>query len=42
VGNFRAAWDLTDFPLAFAMSMLITVIAVAGEILVAPIRKFCA
>ena len=33
-GNFRAAWDLTDTPLAFAMSMLVTVIAVVGEILV--------
>ncbi len=39
-GNFRAAWDLTDFPLAFAMSMLITVIAVAGEILVSALAAW--
>ena len=26
-GNFRAAWDLTDTPLAASMSLLITVIA---------------
>ena len=32
-GNFRAAWDLTDTPLAFAMSTLVTVIAVVGVIL---------
>jgi raffinose/stachyose/melibiose transport system permease protein len=31
-GNFQAAWDLTDFPLAFSMSLLVTVIAVTGEI----------
>jgi raffinose/stachyose/melibiose transport system permease protein len=31
-GNFRAAWDLTDFPLSFSMSLLVTVIAVIGEI----------
>jgi raffinose/stachyose/melibiose transport system permease protein len=30
-GNFRAAWDLTDFPMAFSMSLLVTVIAVAGK-----------
>ena len=39
-GNFRAAWDLTDFPLAFAMSMLITVIAVIGEILVSALAAW--
>jgi raffinose/stachyose/melibiose transport system permease protein len=39
-GNFRAAWDLTDFPLAFAMSMLITVIAVAREILVSAVAAW--
>ena len=39
-GNFRAAWDLTDFPLAFAMSLLVTVIAVAGEILVSSLAAW--
>jgi raffinose/stachyose/melibiose transport system permease protein len=39
-GNFRAAWDLTDFPLAFAMSMLITIIAVIGEILVSALAAW--
>src|SRR5579863_6996034 len=39
-GNFKAAWDLTDFPLAFAMSMLITVIAVIGEILVSALAAW--
>ncbi len=39
-GNFRAAWDLTDTPLAFAMSMLITVIAVVGEILVSALAAW--
>src|SRR6201987_3746734 len=33
-GNFRAAWDLTKTPPAFSMRLLITVIAVAGEIFV--------
>jgi raffinose/stachyose/melibiose transport system permease protein len=40
VGNFRAAWDLTDFPLAFSMSLLVTVIAVAGEILVSSLAAW--
>jgi len=39
-GNFRAAWDLTDFPLAFSMSLLVTVIAVAGEILVSAVAAW--
>ena len=39
-GNFRAAWDLTDTPLAFAMSMLVTVIAVVGEILVSALAAW--
>jgi len=39
-GNFRAAWDLTDFPLAFSMSLLVTVIAVAGEILVSSVAAW--
>ncbi len=39
-GNFRAAWDLTDTPLAFAMSMLVTVIAVAGEIMVSALAAW--
>jgi raffinose/stachyose/melibiose transport system permease protein len=39
-GNFRAAWDLTDFPLAFSMSLLVTVIAVAGEILVSSLAAW--
>jgi len=39
-GNFRAAWDLTDFPLAFSMSLLVTVIAVVGEILVSAVAAW--
>jgi raffinose/stachyose/melibiose transport system permease protein len=39
-GNFRAAWDLVDFPLAFSMSLLITVIAVIGEILVSSLAAW--
>jgi len=39
-GNFRAAWDLTDTPLAFAMSMLVTGIAVVGEILVSALAAW--
>src|SRR5579862_4478440 len=39
-GNFRAAWDLTDFPLAFSMSLLVTVIAVVGEILVSALAAW--
>jgi raffinose/stachyose/melibiose transport system permease protein len=39
-GNFRAAWDLTDFPLAFSMSLLVTVIAVIGEILVSALAAW--
>jgi raffinose/stachyose/melibiose transport system permease protein len=39
-GNFRAAWDLTDTPLAFAMSLLVTAIAVTGEILVSALAAW--
>ncbi len=39
-GNFRAAWDLTNFPLAFSMSLLVTVIAVTGEILVSSLAAW--
>jgi raffinose/stachyose/melibiose transport system permease protein len=39
-GNFRTAWDLTDFPLAFSMSLLVTVIAVIGEILVSALAAW--
>jgi raffinose/stachyose/melibiose transport system permease protein len=39
-GNFRAAWDLTDTPVAFSMSLLVTVIAVAGEILVSSLAAW--
>ncbi len=39
-GNFRAAWDLTDTPLAFAMSTLVTVIAVVGEIMVSALAAW--
>ena len=39
-GNFRAAWDLTDTPLAFAMSLLVSVIAVVGEILVSALAAW--
>jgi raffinose/stachyose/melibiose transport system permease protein len=39
-GNFRAAWDLTDTPVAFSMSLLITVIAVIGEIFVSSLAAW--
>jgi raffinose/stachyose/melibiose transport system permease protein len=39
-GNFRAAWDLTDFPLAFSMSLLVTVIAVIGEIMISALAAW--
>jgi raffinose/stachyose/melibiose transport system permease protein len=39
-GNFRAAWDLTNTPLAFSMSLLVTVIAVTGEILVSSLAAW--
>ena len=39
-GNFRAAWDLTDTPLAFGMSLLVTSIAVVGEIMVSSLAAW--
>src|SRR6476469_9487040 len=39
-GNFRAAWDLTNTPLAFSMRLLVTVIAVTGEILVSSLAAW--
>ena len=39
-GNFRAAWDLTDTPLAASMSLLITLLAVVGEILVSALAAW--
>ena len=39
-GNFRAAWDLTNTPLAFSMSLLVTVIAVTGEIFVSSLAAW--
>jgi raffinose/stachyose/melibiose transport system permease protein len=39
-GNFRAAWDETDTPLAFSMSLLISLIAVVGEILVSSLAAW--
>jgi raffinose/stachyose/melibiose transport system permease protein len=39
-GNFRAAWDETNTPLAFGMSLLITTIAVVGEILVSSLAAW--
>jgi raffinose/stachyose/melibiose transport system permease protein len=39
-GNFRAAWDLTNTPLAFSMSLLISVIAVTGEIFVSSLAAW--
>jgi raffinose/stachyose/melibiose transport system permease protein len=39
-GNFRAAWDLTDTPLALGMSLLVTAIAVTGEILVSALAAW--
>src|SRR5580658_1636670 len=39
-GNFRAAWDLTDTPLAFSMSLLVTTIAVTGEIFVSSLAAW--
>jgi len=40
LGNFRAAWDETNTPLAFGMSLLITTIAVVGEILVSSLAAW--
>ncbi len=34
-GNFAEAWTLTNFPRAFAVSVFITVLAVAGSVLLA-------
>ncbi|MGH3188703.1 MAG: hypothetical protein ACRDPY_04880 [Streptosporangiaceae bacterium] len=39
-GNFRAAWDETDTPLAFSMSLVISLIAVVGEILVSSLAAW--
>jgi raffinose/stachyose/melibiose transport system permease protein len=39
-GNFRAAWDLVDFPLSFSMSLLVSVIAVVGEIFVSALAAW--
>ena len=39
-GNFSAAWDLTNTPLAFSMSLLVTVIAVVGEIMVSSLAAW--
>jgi raffinose/stachyose/melibiose transport system permease protein len=40
LGNFRAAWDETNTPLAFGMSLLITSIAVVGEILISSLAAW--
>jgi raffinose/stachyose/melibiose transport system permease protein len=39
-GNFRAAWDETDTPVAFLMSLLITSIAVVGEVLLSSLAAW--
>jgi raffinose/stachyose/melibiose transport system permease protein len=39
-GNFRAAWDETDTPLAFGMSLLVSAIAVVGEILISSLAAW--
>jgi raffinose/stachyose/melibiose transport system permease protein len=39
-GNFQSAWDLTDTPLAASMSLLVTVIAVIGEIFVSALAAW--
>jgi raffinose/stachyose/melibiose transport system permease protein len=39
-GNFSAAWHETNTPLAFGMSLLITSIAVVGEILVSSLAAW--
>lgn len=39
-GNFATAWQLTNFPRAFGISLFITVVAVAGEILLASMASY--
>ena len=36
VEGFVAAWELTDFPVSFSISLFVSAIAVAGAILVKP------
>ncbi|MDQ8703831.1 carbohydrate ABC transporter permease [Streptomyces sp. LHD-70] len=40
LGNFRTAWELTDFPRAFAVSLLISVVAVAGQLIVSSLAAY--
>ncbi|MFC6066435.1 carbohydrate ABC transporter permease [Streptomyces ochraceiscleroticus] len=39
-GNFRAAWELTHFPRAFAVSLSISVLAVAGQLIVSSLAAY--
>ncbi|KZC95449.1 MULTISPECIES: carbohydrate ABC transporter permease [Clavibacter] len=40
VGAFRAAWELTDFPRAFGISVLVTAATVAGTVILASLASY--
>ncbi|CAL9589433.1 Diacetylchitobiose uptake system permease protein DasC [Streptomyces sp. enrichment culture] len=39
-GNFATAWELTRFPRAFGVSLLVTVLAVAGQLVLASMASY--
>ncbi|MEV0598772.1 carbohydrate ABC transporter permease [Streptomyces sp. NPDC050315] len=39
-GNFAAAWELTNFPRAFAVSLTISALAVAGQLIVSSLAAY--
>ncbi|HCA85905.1 MAG TPA: ABC transporter permease [Streptomyces sp.] len=40
LGNFAAAWELTNFPKAFAISLGITVVSVAGQLVLCSLASY--
>lgn len=39
-GNFKTAWELTNFPQAFGISLLVTVVAVSGQLVLASMASY--
>ncbi|CAL9669447.1 Diacetylchitobiose uptake system permease protein DasC [Streptomyces sp. enrichment culture] len=39
-GNFRTAWELTNFPVALGVSLLVTVLAVSGQLVLASTASY--
>ncbi|MET9830968.1 carbohydrate ABC transporter permease [Streptomyces sp. NPDC006385] len=40
LGNFKTAWELTDFPRAFGISLTVTAIAVVGQLIVSSLASY--